>query len=244
MHSSKVKKKKNIFFLFCIHTTFIIIFLSFLSSLFIRLSHFLYSFIFLFFSFLKAFSPSSQNFHSNSFLFLLNFFSAVWGSLLLPCGGGCGCSGSSASWPCRGYGESLVSSHAVGVGLCRGVRGPCRGVCVVGHQCRGHAMGMVGHRFWVMPWVLFLWLWADFDGIVVVGCVKCWLTGGCNCFFFINVVVIKIDILFYCNGYIILMCCLCYFIMLKSKIKTLIFGSIKSYFIYFTDVNVLSNRKN
>ena len=61
---------------------------------------------------------------------------------------------------------------------------------------------------------------------MVVGCVKCWLTGGCNCFFFflINVVVIEIDILFYCNGYIILMCCLCYFIMLKFKIKTLMLG--------------------
>ena len=173
VHSSKAKKKKNIFFLFCIHTTFIFIFLSFLSSLFIRLSHFLYSFIFLFFSFLKAFSPS-QNFHSNSFLFLLNFFFAVWGSLLLLCGGGCGCGcgGSSASWPCRGYGESLVSSHAVGVGLCRGVRGPCRGVCVVGHQCRGHAMGMVGHRFWVMPWV---WVAVGFIFVIVD-----WFWWGCG----------------------------------------------------------------
>ena len=35
-----------------------------------------------------------------------------------------------------------------------------------------------------LPWVLFLWLWANFGGVVVVGCVKCWLTGGCNCFFF------------------------------------------------------------
>ena len=26
-------------------------------------------------------------------------------------------------------------------------------VGVVGHHCRGHAMGMVSYRFWVMPWV-------------------------------------------------------------------------------------------
>ena len=63
---------------------------------------------------------------------------------------GCGCGGSSVSWPCRGYGESSISSHVVGVSLCRGVCGSCRGVCVVGHQRHGHGVGVVGHRFWVM----------------------------------------------------------------------------------------------
>ena len=36
---------------------------------------------------------------------------------------------------------------------------------------------------------------------------------GCDCLF------IVVDILFYCNGYIILLYCLYYFIMLKAKIK-------------------------
>ena len=171
VHSSKVKKKKTFFFYSAFTLLLIFFFLPFLSSLFICLSHFLYSFILLFFSFLKAFSPSSKIFHSNSFLFLLkfslfllNFSSVVWGSLLLPCGGGCGYGGSSALWPCYGYGESLVSSHAVGVGLCCGVRGPCCGVCVVGHQCCGHAMGVVGHWFWVMPWV---WVAVGFIFVIV-----------------------------------------------------------------------------
>ena len=105
------------------------------------LSHFLYSLIFLLFSFLKIFSLSFQISHSNSFLFLpnfslflLNFFFAVWGSLLLPCGCGCGgschrcrCYGSLTLWSCCGYGGSSVSGHAVGVGLCHGVRGSCCG---------------------------------------------------------------------------------------------------------------------
>ena len=34
---------------------------------------------------------------------------------------------------------------------------------------------------------------------------------------------IKIDILFYCSGYIILLYCLYYFIVLKGKIKPLMF---------------------
>ena len=90
------------------------------------------------------------------------------------------------------------------VGLCRGVYGSCYGgslvswfhglccgVCVVGRWHRGHVVGVVGHRFRVMPWVSFLWLWVDFGGcggglilvVVVVGRVKWWLTGGggCNC---------------------------------------------------------------
>ena len=67
-------------------------------------------------------------------LFLLNFFFVVWGSLLLPCGCGCGgschrcgCDGSLTSWSCCGYGGSSVSSHAMGVGLCHSVRGSCCG---------------------------------------------------------------------------------------------------------------------
>ena len=55
----------------------------------------------------------------------------------MPCGGGCGYGGSSALWPCYGYGESLVSSHAVGVGLCCGVRGSCRGGSSVSWFCGG-----------------------------------------------------------------------------------------------------------
>ena len=38
---------------------------------------------------------------------------------------------------------------------------------VVGHQCHGHVMGMVSHRFWVMSWV---WVCAVvFVGLAVVG---------------------------------------------------------------------------
>ena len=53
--------------------------------------------------------------------------------------------------------------YAVGVGLCCGVcgscrgrssvswiRGSCHGVCVVGYRHCGHAVGVVGHRFRVM----------------------------------------------------------------------------------------------
>ena len=65
---------------------------------------------------------------------------------------GCGCGGSSASWSYYGYGESSVSGHAMGAGLCRGVCGSCRGICVV------------GHRFWVMPWV---WVVVGFIFVVV-----------------------------------------------------------------------------
>ena len=63
--------------------------------------------------------------------------------------------------------------------------------------------------------------------VVVVGCVKWWLISGYYCFFFFldkcgcDCCVIKVDILFYCSVYIILMCCLCYFIVLKAKIKPL-----------------------
>ena len=143
-------------------SSFLYFFSSFsFSSLFIRLSCFLYSFIFLLFSFLKTLSLFSKfslkffSFSSQIFsLFLLNFFFAMWGSLLLPCG----CGGSSASWSCSEYGESLALGHVVGVGLCRGVHGSCCGVCVVGHRRYGHVVGVVGHRFWVMLWVLFLWL--------------------------------------------------------------------------------------
>ena len=39
----------------------------------------------------------------------------------------CGCDGSLTSWSCCGYGGSSVSGHAVGVGLCHGVRGSCCG---------------------------------------------------------------------------------------------------------------------
>ena len=122
---------------------------------------------------LKFFSFSSQIFS----LFLLKIFFVMLGSLLLPygwgcgcgCGGSChvyGCGASSTSWSCRGCGRSLVSGHAMGVGLCRRVRGSCRGgssvlwfcgschgVCVVDHQCRGHTVGVGGHQFRVMPWV-------------------------------------------------------------------------------------------
>ena len=35
--------------------------------------------------------------------------------------------------------------------LCEGLFFCCVGV--VGHRHRGHAVGMVSHRFWVMPWV-------------------------------------------------------------------------------------------
>ena len=44
---------------------------------------------------------------------------------------GCGCGGSSASWPCCVYGKSSVSGHVVGVGLCRGVHGSCHGGSLV-----------------------------------------------------------------------------------------------------------------
>ena len=80
------------------------------------------------------------------------------------CGCGCGCGGSSPSWSCYGYGELSVLGHAMGVGLCRGVCGSCHGVCVVGHLHRGHAVGVVGHRFWVMPWV---WVAMGFIFVVV-----------------------------------------------------------------------------
>ena len=211
------------------------------------LSHFLA----LFFSqnFLSFFSNFSLKFFyfSSQIFFLLNFFFAVWGPLLLPCG----CGGSSASWSCCGYGRSSISSHAVGVGLCHGVHGSCcggssvswfRGSCwecgVVGHQHCGHAMGVVGHQFRVMPWV---WVAVGFIFVVVgwfswaiVGCVKWWLTGGggglhevvVNCWWWLWLwlLFIIVDILFYCNRYIILMCCLCYFIVLKVKIKPLMLG--------------------
>ena len=45
--------------------------------------------------------------------------------------------------------------------------------------------------------------------MVVLGCVKWWL----------QLLFVVVDILFYCSEYIILMCCLCYFIVLKTKIK-------------------------
>ena len=44
--------------------------------------------------------------------------------------------------------EGLFFCH-VGVG----VVGHAMGVGVVGYRCCGHAVGMVGHWFWVMPWV-------------------------------------------------------------------------------------------
>ena len=41
------------------------------------------------------------------------------------------------------------------------------GVGVVGHRHHGHAVGMVGHQFWVMPWV---WVCAMvFVGLALVG---------------------------------------------------------------------------
>ena len=50
----------------------------------------------------------------------------------------------------------------------------------------------------------------------MVGCVKWWLTGGSVGFCEVVVVIVV-----YCSGYIILLCCLCYFIVLKTKIKQL-----------------------
>ena len=102
----------------------------------------------------KSIHPSSQNFHSNSFLFLLNFFFAMWGSLLLPCG--CGCRGSSASWlwSCHGCGGSMVSGHVVGVG------------------CHGFYFCSCGWFSWVIvSWFWWLWWWAVWRGgwpVVVV----------------------------------------------------------------------------
>ena len=79
----------------------------------------------------------------------------------MPCG--CGCGGSLTSWSCCGCGRSSVSGHAM-----------------VGHRFHGFVghvvgfvwwvigiMGVVGHRFRVMPW---LWVYAvGFMGHAVVG---------------------------------------------------------------------------
>ena len=136
--------------------------------------------------------------------------------------------------------------------LCEGLFFCCAGVGVVGHWRRGHAVDMVSHRFRVMPWVwvcalvfvglavgfvwwvigfvVMPWVWVAvgfiFCGcrliflgscglilvVVVVGCVKWWLISGYDCFFFF----------FFdkcgCG------CSLCYFIVLKTKIKPLMLG--------------------
>ena len=89
------------------------------------------------------------------------------------CGCGCGCGGSSPSWSCYGYGELSVLGHAMGVGLCLGVRGSCRGVCVVGHRLCGHAVGVGCRGFYFCGCeLIFLSSCGLMLVVVVVGCVK------------------------------------------------------------------------
>ena len=166
MHYNSKAKQKNFFFI--LRTRYFKYFIDFFSLFFLFIFFHLCSSISLIFSTLSfscSFLFSKLSFFSNfscKFIFLSSqilslysrFFYAVWGSILLLCG--CGCGGSLASWPCCGYGESSVSSRAMGVGLCLGVRGSCRGVCVVGHQLCGHAVGVGCRGFY------FLWLWVDF----------------------------------------------------------------------------------
>ena len=97
----------------------------------------------------------------------------------------CGCGGSSASWACSEYGESLALGHVVGVGLCRGVHGSCCGVCVV----------VMSWVWWVIGFgsccgfyfcgcrLIFLGSCGLILVVVVVGCVKWCLISGCHFFF-------------------------------------------------------------
>ena len=71
----------------------------------------------------------------------------------MPCG--CGCGGSLVSWSCHGYGGSSILGHVVGVG------------------CRGFYFCGCG--------LIFLGRCELILVVVVVGCVKWWLTDGCDC---------------------------------------------------------------
>ena len=154
------------------------IFFSFLFSSFcapLCLSIFLYCLIFPLLS-------SSQFFS----LFLLKFFSTVWGSLLFQCGYGCGCGGSSASWSCRGCGGSSALwvmpwgwvIEFVGV-----VGGSCHGVC----------------GFWLI-WCCQVCV-GDGGGGIAVSVWRQWRTEKK----IINIwIFIIVNLIFYCDIYVIL----------------------------------------
>ena len=186
-----------------------------------------YSLIFLLFSFLKIFSLSFQISHSNYFLFLPNFFSLssqfflcrvrvssfamwVWVWWVMP-----QVWVSLTSWSCCGYGGSSVSGHAVGVGLCHGVRGSCCGgssvlwfcgscmpwglcgrssaLCqAVGVGCRGFYFCGCGQIFLGSCGLILV--------VVVVACVKWWLTGGG-----VGLCEVVVVIVIYWSRYIILL---------------------------------------
>ena len=154
MHYSSKAKQKT-FFLFCVRAILSILLISFLyffSSLFFHLC----SSISLIFSTL---SFSCSFLFSKLSLFLLNFFTQILFSFF----------------------SNFLSLFSIFSMLCEGLFFCCVGVGVVGHRRHGHVVGIVSHRFWVMPWVwwvidfgschecglpwvLFLWLWVDFLG--------------------------------------------------------------------------------
>ena len=181
------------------------------------LSHFSSSLILNIFSF----SFSSQIFS----LFLLKIFSNVWGSLLSPCGcgcggscHGCGCGGSLALWVMlwlwviRYMGVVGGSCHGVCVvfgwfGIAGFVLWVC--VCVVGLGL-GHVLGLLG--FWLM---LGCWVCVCVcvcGGGATVSASRAWRQWKTD-----KIIIYKWIV--YCSGYIILLCCLYYFIMFKTKIK-------------------------
>ena len=131
--SSKVKKNKKYFFF--VHTTLIIFLISFLSSFLSSFLYFLSSFSFI------SIHPTPH--FLRSFIFLLFSFLKTF-------------SLSSQIFHSNSFLFLLkFSPHFFSIFslLCEGLFfcHVAMAVVVVGHRRCGHAMGMVSHRFWVMP---------------------------------------------------------------------------------------------
>ena len=179
----KKKKKKNIFFILHSHYfNYFIDFFSFFFSLFFLFLFFhLCSFVSLVFSTL-SFSCSflfsklslySQNFHSNSFLFLLKFSLSFSSIFSLLCEGLFFCRVGVVGHRHRGHAVSMVS-HWLWVMLWVWVRAVVFMGLAVGFVWWVIGAMVMSWVWWVigfgschgcgLPWVLFLWLWVDFLG--------------------------------------------------------------------------------
>ena len=158
------KKKYIYIYIFCVHTTLIILLISLLYFvfLFFHLCSSV-SLIFSTLSFSSSFLFSKLSFFSNFSLKFFSFSSQIFSQILFF------------------FFSNFLCFFSIFSLLCEGLFFCRVGVGVVGHRRHDRVVGIMSHRFWVMPWVwwviifgschecglpwvLFLWLWVDFLG--------------------------------------------------------------------------------